>query len=251
MLISFAIENYAGFAEKSLLTLGDAAIVNRYRNPPKNNSWQDYIESVAGIFGANASGKSTFLSALRCLTKAISTSFYFGDAEEALYRPFKTPHSNPDGHPTCFELDGVFANQRWQYQVSIDGQGTVSEYLTTWEGSYKRKIIERVRQEIWINWGKDKTDIRQNIAEVIPRKSLAVTMASLFGHPDAEKFCNAIKEEFAFISPEEADKQARHTWLTQSLLKRPEWAQVVNVVLHVADLGISGFRVAEEVVPNK
>lgn len=250
-MISFAVENYAGFAEKSLLTLGDAAIVNRYRNPPKNNTWQDHVESVAGIFGANASGKSTFLSAIVCLTRAISTPNYFRDAVEVLYRPFKTRYHSSDNYPSSFELDGVFADQRWEYRVAVDSQGVVSEYLTTWEGSYKRKIIERTRQEIWINWGREKNISRKNIAEVIPHKSLAVTMASLFEHPDAEKFCTAIKEDFAFISPEEADKQARHAWLTEALLKRPEWAQVVNLVLQVADLGISGFRVNEEVVPNK
>lgn len=138
----------------------------------------------------------------------------------------------------------MFANQRWEYKVAVDNQGVVSEYLTTWEGSYRRKIIERTRQEIWINWGREKNISRKNIAEVVPRKSLAVTMASLFEHPGAEEFCTAIREDFAFISPEEADKQARHAWLTEALLKRPEWTQVVNMVLQVADLGISGFRIS-------
>lgn len=218
------------------------AVLERRRTPPKGDSWAKHTQRVAGIFGSNASGKTTFLEALALLIRSIRDEHR---SPSELHQPNRLfPGLNRQ--PTRYELEAVLDDVRWKYQVAVDSAGVQAETLTRWRKSRPVKLIERAGSKSIVA---GVPDILLESISVNP-DVLFIHLARMFKSEAVMEFVNGLAR-FLFIWPDEVDKMARHNWLTNVLLGDRSWVKLAVETLKLADLGISGISIDEHQVPAK
>ena len=70
MLLDFTVSNFQCFRDEAQLSFVRPSLKTQVPKPPQ--TWADVTFRIAAVFGANASGKSTLLSAASMLSGAIS-----------------------------------------------------------------------------------------------------------------------------------------------------------------------------------
>jgi hypothetical protein len=136
VLRSFRVENHKSFRDEAELLLLPAYDKSRPVVP------------VAGIFGANASGKSNFLDALRWLQAAVRESYAQWEPGAGVPRtPFRL---DPDasGRPSAYCVELVLDEGRYTYGLAVDDDRVVEEWLYTYPHNRKRVIFERTDGEV-------------------------------------------------------------------------------------------------------
>lgn len=111
------------------------------------------ILTSAGIYGANASGKSNFLLALKALSELVCESGDLKDGESIdVYAPYRLSQQTKDA-PTSFELEFVLNGERYLYKVSFDKTRIHYEYLGFYPQGKTRsvmaKLFERNEADTW------------------------------------------------------------------------------------------------------
>ncbi|BCB76059.1 ATP-binding protein [Phytohabitans flavus] len=131
MLRSFRVENHKSIKDEQELSLLPAYDKSKPVVP------------VAAIFGANASGKSNLLDALRWLQNAVRTSYAAWEAGSGIPRtPFRLDPKAveaPSGYAVEIAVDG----ERYSYGVEVDSERVRSEWLYTYPHNRRRAIFER------------------------------------------------------------------------------------------------------------
>jgi len=117
MLINFSITNWLSFKDKVTLSMEKAAIQKH-----KEHIIGKKFLSGAAIYGANASGKTNLLEAFQFLTfctQPNSVTSYIG-LNSFMMRPAK---------PTEFEVNFVYNQKRYFYQIAVFGDEIINEEL--------------------------------------------------------------------------------------------------------------------------
>jgi len=107
----------------------------------------------AGIYGANASGKSNLLLAFRTLQYIIE---HYGDLKEGntiVYEPYLLSENNPSA-PTRFEIAFFIPNTenksvRYRYSVAFTAQKIVEESLFFYPTTQRAMIFNRTIDDTW------------------------------------------------------------------------------------------------------
>lgn len=140
MLVDFAVENFRSIREAVTLSLVEVAPrkarqegAQRKRALPTDEQispalavpgWDIKLLRAAGIFGANASGKSNVIRALATLGRVIQ----FGG--EAQLDAFRTPFALVTGEgPTRMRLRTMSGGLLYDYEIAMDDLGIVEERL--------------------------------------------------------------------------------------------------------------------------
>lgn len=137
-LLSFRARNvrsYWGEANLSLLgtKLSEEGVA---RNLACAGSRSLSVLPAAGIFGANASGKSTILRAMADMSSTVLNSFREGNQESKLPRQPFLLNSEGAEHPSSFAVDLILDGVRWQYGFEInDHRVSPSTHTTIRKGS--------------------------------------------------------------------------------------------------------------------
>lgn len=74
VLLSFRVSNFLPIREEQEFSFLARSASPRLRSA-ENECWADYISTLAGIFGTNASGKSNVLKALDFTRQAVVRSY--------------------------------------------------------------------------------------------------------------------------------------------------------------------------------
>ena len=120
MLVEFRVSNFRSIRDEALLSL----LASSDKTCEDTNVIQTDAPGVkrvlrsAAIFGPNASGKSTLLSALQHFSRMVA----FSEADE-VFRP------DPDPTPTSFSLDPAYMDQPSTFEVTILLDGTRYQYI--------------------------------------------------------------------------------------------------------------------------
>jgi len=132
MLVQFSFKNYGSFKEE---TTFDMRAIKAYKEHPYNlidENGKNPIIKVATIYGANASGKSTFVDAYHTYGDIIRNSFSAKNKEKT--EPFLSQNYIPflfddesDKLPTEFEAiyDDTCIHYEWLYKKSLTAKRQV------------------------------------------------------------------------------------------------------------------------------
>ena len=135
------------------------------------------VLTVAGIYGPNASGKSTVLEALAWLSFAVRTSLH------SWYRVVpRFPHRFGDGpdRPSTFEADFVVDGVRHGYRLEVDDSAVLYESLHSYPERRRRTLFEREGNEISFRRGLSKVG---GIQELLTPTTLTLSAAMRLGDP--------------------------------------------------------------------
>ncbi len=147
MLLRFGVKNFRSIRDMQELSLVASALNDPDGGlidcPPAD----DRILPAVIVYGANASGKSNLVRALRWMGQSILLSHSRGVADGGVpRRPFAL---DPSGHatPTTCDIDFVIDNVRYHYGFDATDQVFSREWLHSFPNGRRQMLFERDLQE--------------------------------------------------------------------------------------------------------
>ena len=243
MLLRFSVTNHMSvrdraelsFVATSLKDLPDSVLVSRYA--------RHGVLPVVAVYGANASGKSNLLFALRTLRSLVVNSFVRSeevDGGSLPYNPFRLDDES-QSQPTEFELDFVLNETRYQFGVEYDGASIKREWLYAFPKSHQQTLYFRDTElpgEMY--FGRNLTGALRQIESITKKDSLFISSAKKSGHPLLSEISDFFRFQIRAISiqgalPGEA--------IAEAMSDRPEILDAIKNYIRIADTGIEDLRV--------
>ncbi len=241
LLLRFSATNHKSLRDEAVLDLTRPTL--RTLRPREGEGWNQQVYPVAGIFGANASGKSTVLDALRYALAVVE--FSAGEWQQydtVPHVPFALDEVHP-GKPSCYEFDFVVGETRYQYGFELGGGGIESEWLRDLPGSRFRSLLLRRGTDIKLAPG---------VGAIGPlsRRELALSRAALLEHPRLTPITRALNET-KVVPFGDTVHSHRTQDIAESVASGEIREELVRVLLQVADVGICGLSVrADQIMPE-
>ena len=140
MLIEFSVANYRSFRDRATLSL-EASPDDWLEESHVVQSGDRRLLRTAAIYGANAGGKSNFLSAMatfRDLVKNSSKSLQLGDRIPVV--PFRL-QTESERAPSHFEAIFVHNGTRYRYGFEATSEAVTSEWLFSQRDSIRETTL--------------------------------------------------------------------------------------------------------------
>ena len=146
MLIQFSVENYRCFRDRVTLSMVPASADKSHwaeRVVSSAHGTKMNVLKAAAILGANASGKSTLIHAIRFMK-----DFVAGSSRERLkdsptgVTPFRLDAQHA-AKPSKFEAVFLQDSIRWVYGFAVDSQRVVEEHLSNYPVRGERVLFTR------------------------------------------------------------------------------------------------------------
>ena len=130
-LLSFTAENVRSYRDEVHLSLLGTRVAETdvaRRLTVAGSVKPISVLPAAGIFGANASGKTAILEALDDMREVVMGSFRRKNRDQAIHRrPFLLDNESRQ-RPSRFEVELILGGVRWQYGFEIDDHRVLEEY---------------------------------------------------------------------------------------------------------------------------
>ena len=175
MLLRFEVSNYGSILDPVELSM---VAVDKARAATRGfQQLSERVLTVAGIYGPNASGKSTVLEALAWLSFAVDTSLRVWD-DIVPRRPHRFG-GGPD-RPSTFEADFVVDGVRHGYRLEVVYKGVLYESLYSYPERRRRTLFEREGDDISFRRGLSGVG---GIQQLLTPTTLALSAAKRLGNP--------------------------------------------------------------------
>ncbi|MDR3709515.1 MAG: AAA family ATPase [Capsulimonadaceae bacterium] len=155
MLVEFSVENYKSFKERATLSMVAANITSEDPDLDKNAvvpiSANLGLLRCAGVYGANASGKSNVVSAIASMRSfVLDSSSKMTAGDKIGVEPFRlsTETANaPSLFEVVFRLDGI----QYRYGFEVTQEAVVSEWLFSVPKKAEKCLFRRTNQDIEVH----------------------------------------------------------------------------------------------------
>jgi len=145
MLIQFSIENFCSIKDKvtfSMLASKDATHDNNLIKEVDNFGKEVNVLKTTAIYGANGSGKTNVIKALRFMTYLLRTSHEMQKGKKIPVDPFRLEReyiNKPSSFDIMFKTKGI----KYAYGFSVTETEVVDEYLYSYPNGRQTVIFER------------------------------------------------------------------------------------------------------------
>ena len=201
---------------------------------------------VAGVFGANATGKSAILGAMADMRAVVLNSFRQGDQETKLFRHPFLLHSEGADRPSSFAVDLILDGVRWQYGFEINDQQVLEEYAYHYPKGRQALVFGRHRDDHDPGYGPGFRSSGRTLTRLVRKNSLLLSVAGAVanGSDDERQGVVALlgrlfswfRTNLRLMEP--ANREARITH-TAKRLETPRAEAAIVSLLQAADLGIT------------
>ena len=201
---------------------------------------------VAGIFGANASGKSTILRAMADMRVVVLNSFRQGDQETKLSRHPFLLHGEGTERPSTFAVDLILDGVRWQYGFEINDHQVLDEYAYHYPKGRQALVFGRNRDDREASFGPAFRSSGRTLARLVRKNALLLSVAGAVADgsdDDRQGVAALIGPLFNWFRRnlglmESGNREARITH-TAKRLETPKTEAAIIALLQAADLGIT------------
>lgn len=243
ILLSFTVRNHKSIRDEVMFDLTHPALKTLQ---PKDGNWNLVSYPLAGIFGGNATGKSTILDALLYAFSAIRESATTWQAAKSMVRvPFKLDGESRTA-ASLYELDLVHEGLRYVYGFEVDREGIKREWLRDIPSSRWRTLLDRDREEGVLSFH---PSLRAKI-EVTPRE-LVLSRALLLKDTALHTFATDLVESFDIVLVKDSHRTARLSNLADSLADGDVTFSDLEALLQVADIGVVKVGIEEKNIPER
>jgi predicted ATPase len=224
------------------------------------------VLTLAGIYGANASGKSNVLDALAWLATAVRHSFRVWD-EEVPRDPFR--FDGEADRTSCYEIEMMWQGVRHHYHLEVSSASVEFEGLYTYPERRRRTVFERVGRDV---------SFRRGVAglpatrELVTPTTLALSAAMRLEVPEISGFARQLANVHVlglrrrsrgmtygalahsthrlFMTYADRTDPAQPSLLEEDQLRSfGDYRSAVDL-LRLADLGIAGIEFADDLDPS-
>ncbi|MDI5962738.1 ATP-binding protein [Streptomyces sp. SL13] len=229
MLLNFRVANHRSIREEQELQLHPVYDADR----PSGTNWE--AVPVAGVFGANAAGKSNLIDALMFMARMVVGSHRDAEPDGGVpRRPFRLDEE-AGGDPSWYVVDLLLDGVRYTYGFSIDDDRVLDEWLYCYPHGRRRKIFQRMPDEVEPGDSQSERELRlvESITEPnVLFMSVAARSKQAAFRPVYDWFVRGL--QFRRL----ASGQRRNALEALRLLEAPESHPGFMELLRSADLGI-------------
>ncbi|NMY86093.1 ATP-binding protein [Pseudomonas sp. WS 5411] len=147
MLIEFSVRNFKSFRSKQTLSMVAAPRLGKKRNVFKPNVPGEDLPNllkVAAIYGPNASGKSSLVSAINIVCSLLHPSIV--DREKLPVNSFRFDPELKD-QPSWFEYHFIAEGKRYQFVLAATSERIYEETLTSYQKGKETQLYSRTYNE--------------------------------------------------------------------------------------------------------
>ncbi|ACZ31883.1 conserved hypothetical protein [Xylanimonas cellulosilytica DSM 15894] len=245
MLLSFAVENFRAFhaaQEFTMRRVGRSEV-------EQGASWDPRVSTIAAVYGANASGKSTLTDAIAYLQTMVRDSYTSLSVSGGTnVQPFLLDEGS-SGRPSSFEIefragDGL----DYQYGFTVDRRAVLAEWLWVYRTARRSLIFMRERGGEEIAFGPSFRGDRQQLGEVAVTRpnTLTLSVGAQLGNRLLVPVHTAITSAVTIHGGRHPQLDARDAWdVVDMIEERPDLRDRLVGLLRSADLGIHGVSVRD------
>jgi uncharacterized protein len=186
MLIEFRVANHRSLRDEQVLTMEAGRVGDDTDQRPRRiQGYPEELLTVAGLYGANASGKSNVLTALSFMRDAVVSSHRFwspveGESAEASVPRDSFAWGTKKTEPSLFEVTFLIDQVRYQYGFQVSDDRFLEEWLYAWPSGKKQVWFERDNQKF--KFGEHLKGENKIIAEVTRPNALFLSAAAQHKH---------------------------------------------------------------------
>ncbi|MCL2850410.1 MAG: ATP-binding protein [Micrococcales bacterium] len=243
-LLRFAMENHRSIRDRAELVLVSSALRTQR---PADGDWTAVSHQVAAVFGANASGKSAVLDALHYAQTAVSLSSSQWLKEPKVQRaPFRLDADHPHA-PSTYEFDLVVDGVRHEYGFSVGPSGVVAEWLNDYPNGRRRLLFERSGDTYTFGRSLSRP---AKISGATTSRELFLSRAANLGHDGVVPVHDAIGSGIDIVRFGDHHRSHRLSAVIDALVDGSVTPEQINVLLQVADIGITTVQIREDQMPE-
>ena len=239
-LLSFSAENvrsYRDDVELSLLGTNLSAPGAARDLATAGNRTPVGVLPSAGIFGANASGKSTLLRAMADMRDFVLNSFRRADSGAKIPR-----HAflldGQSGRPSRYAIELILGGVRWQYGFEIDDYVVLSEYAYHYPNG-RQALVYRRGSDQPIKFGARFRASGRAFMPLIREDALLLSAAGAAGADLGRSLFNWFGTNLQLL---ESSNRTTRLVRTAGLIQDSDRRLGVLSLLQAADLGISDIE---------
>lgn len=161
MLVNFTFKNFRSFKNEMTLSLEAASI--QELSEAVVMSCDEELLPVAVMYGANSSGKSNVLKALKAMRDVLLNSVRLNPKDMLEAEPFSLDLTSCD-EPTSFEIQFTLNNSKFRYGFDYTAEAIVAEWL------YEKRQGER-EFELFLRSGNEFRISKTRFAEGIGKQA--------------------------------------------------------------------------------
>lgn len=205
---------------------------------------------VAAVFGANASGKSNLLDALRWMQTAVRESFRVWEADSGIPR-VRYRLDDDESRPSAFVADLVLDGVQWVYGFSVTSEAVQEEWLHTYPHGRERVIFERNGQELELGSTVPERRSRAELLRGLMRENaLLLSAASQANQAEVKpvyRWFNLHQLHVIRMGIPSVRREHLALLITDAVKEYPEFVDL----LRTADFGITEISVEEPVFAGR
>lgn len=244
MLLRLRLANHRSVRDEVELSLVSSRL---HTVAPPGGDWAPVTNRVAGIYGSNASGKSTILHGFKFLVDAVRNSATrWSDRPTFPHTPFAfDPQFR--GRASLYEIDLTVDGIRHTYGFRSSASAVVEEWLYNYPEGRKRVLFERSPTEK-LEFGRSLGGDNVRMGRALGATQLFLSFGAANRHPVLERVRHQIIDHIRFARFDESDQRARLDYVVRVLADESMLRQA-EALLSMADLGVSGVRLLDVDVP--
>ncbi|MFD5487986.1 ATP/GTP-binding protein [Streptomyces virginiae] len=235
MLLRFRVTNHKSIRDTAELVMTKSTF-DAIR--PKDGDWISVTNRVAGLFGANASGKTTLLDAMAFAVAAIRGSASWSDRQKLPHKPFLLDKESRS-ETSAYEFDFTTGGTRYVYGFEISEEQIHSEWLSAFPEGRRRVLFDRAGPSPGdISFSRNLKGENVRISRLMGEKNLFLSVAALANHPHLRGIHHYLTRHFKYAEFSELNQRSRIHSVKVGLENNEMVAQAQSL-LRFADLGIT------------
>lgn len=227
MLRSFRFANHRSFRDEQEFVL--LPVYDKTR----------HVIPVAGLYGANASGKSNVLDALSFMRHSVLESYSRWEPDGGVPRtPFRL---DPEaaGEPSSYVVDVLIDGVRHVYGFAVDDERVREEWLYSYPQGRRRVLFDRTADKV--EFGSSVTGPKSAVEELTRPNALLLSLAARVEMPMLRPMERWFRGSIQFVRPGAMPQVPRADVVSKALETNPRRARQFRELVQAADIGVSDF----------
>ncbi|MCL2850210.1 MAG: AAA family ATPase, partial [Micrococcales bacterium] len=229
MLVSFSVRNFRSFADETTLDLRTPRGVGAGARP-----WDGNVQTVAAVYGANASGKTTLVEAVAAMATQVRDSYRLSTVTA---EPFAF---GGVGDPTVFAATFVAADGVcYTYGFAVADGAVTEEWAQRFTTVRPTLLFERHGAEL--RFGAALKGPNRAVEQTVRPSNLYLSAAAAAGHEGLAPVSAWFTSHLRTYSARGHESFLGH--VVAALVDDAARCERVGQVLRTADLGLTGIAV--------
>ncbi len=239
-LLSFTVANVLSYRDEVTFSLVATRLARegiRRELLTRSSRTPVGVLPAAGVFGANASGKSNILFAMADMRWIVASSFRSGTRSSGIHRRAFALDEAYSMQPSRFEVELILHGVHWQYGFEVDDERVQGEYAYYYPKGRQALVFDRTQDEI--TFGPPFRPAGRALRQLVRANSLLLSVAGAAADEHLAPLFQWFLRNLRLAQAENRVSRVAHT---AELVKDPDIKERVMALVRAADLGINDIE---------